>query len=141
METAVRYGSKPNIYSCVAAKDLTLNIALKGGEPQIGQDAHLTIILKNSSSEKRSVFLHCQVAVMYYNGVQKGTVMNGDVSVNIKPKDSERLCSSCLVKYIAISDKLKNLKFRHMVLGQPKLPELLYCALAEMKCFLSFLLL
>ncbi|XP_034167505.2 protein-glutamine gamma-glutamyltransferase K isoform X1 [Pangasianodon hypophthalmus] len=91
VETASRFGSKPNTYICAVANDVTLNVALKGEEPQIGQDAHLSITVKNCSAERRSIFLHCQVAVIYYTGVQKGTVKKDDISVNLKPREAETL--------------------------------------------------
>ncbi|MCI4387779.1 hypothetical protein PGIGA_G00078110 [Pangasianodon gigas] len=91
VETASRFGSKPNTYFCAVANDVTLNVALKGEEPQIGQDAHLSITVKNSSAERRSISLHCQVVVIYYTGVQKGTVKKDDISVNLKPREVQTL--------------------------------------------------
>ncbi|KAF4078494.1 hypothetical protein AMELA_G00199770 [Ameiurus melas] len=91
VETACRYGSKPNTYSCAVKNDVTLKIALNGEEPQLGQDAHLSIIVSNGSSNKRSIFLYCQVAVMYYTGVQKGTVMKKDTSVDLQPHEVKAL--------------------------------------------------
>ncbi|KAK3546808.1 hypothetical protein QTP86_002917 [Hemibagrus guttatus] len=58
-------------------------VTLKDEEPQIGQDAHLSIIVKNCSSEKRSVALYLQVGVMYYTGVLKGTINNENILVHL----------------------------------------------------------
>ncbi|XP_060792811.1 protein-glutamine gamma-glutamyltransferase K-like [Neoarius graeffei] len=91
VETAARYGSKPNTYSSAGANDVALNIALKDDQVQIGQDAHLSIILKNSTSHKRSVVLYCQAAAMYYTGVQKGIVKSDRISVNLNPCEVQEL--------------------------------------------------
>lgn len=108
METAARYGSKPNTYSSAAANDVALNIALKDDQVQIGQDAHLSITLKNSTSHKRSVVLYYQIATMYYTGVQKGIVKSDRISVNLNPCEGERLLrASLLTYYISINDKFK----------------------------------
>ncbi|KAG7323415.1 hypothetical protein KOW79_013117 [Hemibagrus wyckioides] len=91
VENACRYGSKPNTYSCAVANDVTLNVALKGEEPQIGQDAHLSITVKNCSSEKRSVALYLQVSVIYYTGVLKGTIHSEDILVQLKSLEVQTL--------------------------------------------------
>ncbi|KAG7323416.1 hypothetical protein KOW79_013118 [Hemibagrus wyckioides] len=91
VECACRYGSKPNTYSSALANDVTVKVALKGEEPQIGQDAHLSITVKNSSSEVRSIDLYLQVAVIYYTGVLKDTIKSDDISVNLKSQEVKTL--------------------------------------------------
>lgn len=87
METATRYGSKPNIYPPAVATDVTLEITMKGEGPRMGEDAQLYITLKNGSSEKRSTILHSQLAVMYYTGVQKATMKKDDLVVELKSNE------------------------------------------------------
>lgn len=91
METATRYGSKPNIYPSAVAMDVILEITMKGEGPRMGEDAQLSINVKNGSSEQRSTILHSQVAVMYYTGVQKAMMKKDDIVVQLKPKEGERL--------------------------------------------------
>ncbi|XP_062870938.1 protein-glutamine gamma-glutamyltransferase K-like [Trichomycterus rosablanca] len=85
VETASRYGSKPDTYSSAMAKDVTLEVTMEGKGPQMGENAQLSIILKNDSSEQRSITMHSQVAVMYYTGVLKGIVKKDDLEVQLKP--------------------------------------------------------
>uniref|UniRef100_A0A8D0CXU1 Protein-glutamine gamma-glutamyltransferase K n=1 Tax=Sander lucioperca TaxID=283035 RepID=A0A8D0CXU1_SANLU len=74
VETACSYGSKAQAYSSPTAKDVTIEVTMDGVGPEMGRDAELTIVLRNSSSEQRRLTLHSQVAVMYYTGVNKSTV-------------------------------------------------------------------
>lgn len=73
------------------ATDVTLAITMKGEGPRTGEDAHLSIDLKNGSSEKRSTILHSQVAVMYYTGVQKAVMKKDDIVVQLQPNEGNRL--------------------------------------------------
>ncbi|XP_060749811.1 protein-glutamine gamma-glutamyltransferase K-like [Tachysurus vachellii] len=91
VETASRYGSKPNTYTRAVASDVTLQVALKGAGPWVGEDAQLSFILKNSSIEKRSIELYCQVAIMYYTGVLKGTVKKDEIAVKLKSSEVQTL--------------------------------------------------
>lgn len=91
METASRYGSKPNTYTSAVACDVTLQVAVKGEGPWVGEDAQLSFTLKNSSVEKRSIELYCQVAIMYYTGVLKGTVKKDEIAVKLKSSEGVRL--------------------------------------------------
>ncbi|MCI4387790.1 hypothetical protein PGIGA_G00078190 [Pangasianodon gigas] len=91
VETATRYGSKPNIYPSAVATDVTLEVTMKGEGPRMGEDAQLSINVKNSSSEKRSTILHSQVAVMYYTGVQKAMMKKDDIVVELKPNEVQTL--------------------------------------------------
>lgn len=91
METATRYGSKPNVYPASVAKDVTLEVTMKGEGPRMGEDAQLYINMKNCSSAKRSTILHSQVAVMYYTGVQKAMMKKDDTVVELTPNEGETL--------------------------------------------------
>lgn len=91
VETACRYGSKAAAFSSPTAEDVTLEVIMDGDGPKMGQDAELTIRLKNISSEQRNVTLHSQLAVMYYTGVHKVTVKKDKVDVEILPVDDQDL--------------------------------------------------
>ncbi|KAK3547218.1 hypothetical protein QTP86_017587 [Hemibagrus guttatus] len=91
VETATRYGSKPNIYPTSVAKDVTLTVTMKGEGPRMGEDAKLYVNLKNDSLGMRSTILHSQVAVMYYTGVQKVMVKKDDTVVQLKPNEVQTL--------------------------------------------------
>ncbi|KAF5893499.1 protein-glutamine gamma-glutamyltransferase K-like, partial [Clarias magur] len=91
VETAIRYGSKSSIYPPPEATDVTLEVTMQGEGPRMGDDAELTINLKNSSSEKRSTVLHSQVAVMYYTGVQKAMMRKDDIVVELEPNEVQTL--------------------------------------------------
>ncbi|XP_072552393.1 protein-glutamine gamma-glutamyltransferase K-like [Salminus brasiliensis] len=91
VETASRYGSKPDTYSAAIAKDVTIEVSMAGQGPRMGEDVELSIILKNTSSEQRSTVLHSQVAVMYYTGVHKATVKKDDMLVELSPNEVQTL--------------------------------------------------
>ncbi|KAK2824912.1 hypothetical protein Q7C36_018839 [Tachysurus vachellii] len=91
VETATRYGSKPNIYPASVTKDVTLEVTMKGEGPRMGEDAHLYINMKNCSSANRSTILHSQVAVMYYTGVQKAVMKKADTEVELRPNEVQTL--------------------------------------------------
>ncbi|XP_060793691.1 protein-glutamine gamma-glutamyltransferase K-like isoform X2 [Neoarius graeffei] len=91
VETAIRHGSKPNIYPTAVATDVTLKVTMTGEGPRMGEDAELSITVKNGSSEKRSTILHSQVAVMYYTGVQKAMMKKDDIVVELKPNEVQTL--------------------------------------------------
>uniref|UniRef100_A0A671SQR9 Protein-glutamine gamma-glutamyltransferase K n=1 Tax=Sinocyclocheilus anshuiensis TaxID=1608454 RepID=A0A671SQR9_9TELE len=74
VETACRYGSKPDVYSSPIAEDVRVEVMMEGEGPRMGGDAQLKIVVKNTSSQPRRTTLHSQVAVMYYTGVLKDTV-------------------------------------------------------------------
>uniref|UniRef100_W5K0A4 Protein-glutamine gamma-glutamyltransferase K n=1 Tax=Astyanax mexicanus TaxID=7994 RepID=W5K0A4_ASTMX len=91
VETASRYGSKPNTYTVAVAEDVTVEVRMQGQGPRMGEDVELSIILKNNSSSPRSTVLHSQVAVMYYTGVHKATVKKDDVMVELQPNEVQTL--------------------------------------------------
>ncbi|XP_064201971.1 protein-glutamine gamma-glutamyltransferase K-like [Anguilla rostrata] len=87
VETASRYGTKPNIYSAPMAEDVCMQVTMEGEGPCIGVDAQLTIVLRNQSSHPRSASLHSQVEVMYYTGVLKGTIKKDQFLVELMPNE------------------------------------------------------
>lgn len=89
METACRYGSKPDVYSSPIAEDVQVEVRMEGEGPRMGGDAQLKIVVKNTSSQPRRTTLHSQVAVMYYTGVLKGTVKKDTVNVELMPQEGE----------------------------------------------------
>lgn len=89
METACRYGSKAGAYASPTAEDISIEIIIEGEGPKMGKDVELTIVLRNSSSENRTVILHSQVAVMYYTGVHKATVRKDQTDVDLLPNEGE----------------------------------------------------
>ncbi|XP_020499452.2 protein-glutamine gamma-glutamyltransferase K-like [Labrus bergylta] len=91
VETACSYGSKAAAYSSPTAQDVSVEVTMDGEGPRMGQDAELTIIMRNSSSEERKVILHSQVAVMYYTGVHKATVRRDKTDVDLLPNEKKIL--------------------------------------------------
>ncbi|XP_028260540.1 protein-glutamine gamma-glutamyltransferase K-like [Parambassis ranga] len=91
VETACRYGSKAGAYSSPTAEDVSVQIIIEGEGPKMGKDVELTIVLRNSSSENRTVILHSQVAVMYYTGVHKDTVRKDQTDVDLLPNEEKSL--------------------------------------------------
>ncbi|XP_068196108.1 protein-glutamine gamma-glutamyltransferase K isoform X2 [Antennarius striatus] len=91
VETASRYGSKPNIYSSPVAEDVSIEVRMEGEGPMMGADAQLSILLKNLSSEPRRTTLHIQVAVMYYTGVLKGTIKKEQLPVELLPNEEKTI--------------------------------------------------
>lgn len=87
VETASRYGSKPNVYSTPMAEDVSVEVKMEGEGPRMGADAQLSILVKNLSSQPRRTTLHSQVAVMYYTGVLKGTIKKEQVPVELLPNE------------------------------------------------------
>lgn len=83
VETASRYGSKPNVYSAATAEDVSVEVKMDGEGPRMGADAKLSILVKNLSSSPRRTTLHSQVAVMYYTGVLKGTIKKEQLPVEL----------------------------------------------------------
>lgn len=91
VETACSYGSKAEAFSASTAEDVTVTVALEGEGPAMGQDAELSIMLRNSSSEPRTLDLHSQASVMYYTGVHKATVRRDRTDVDILPNEVKML--------------------------------------------------
>uniref|UniRef100_A0A8C4GPT6 Protein-glutamine gamma-glutamyltransferase K n=1 Tax=Dicentrarchus labrax TaxID=13489 RepID=A0A8C4GPT6_DICLA len=91
VETACRYGTKAQTFSSPTAEDVSVEVTMEGEGPKMGGDAELSLILRNSSSEQRKVFLHSQVAVMYYTGVHKATVRKDRTDVDLLPNEEKVL--------------------------------------------------
>ncbi|TSL61139.1 Protein-glutamine gamma-glutamyltransferase K [Bagarius yarrelli] len=104
VETATRYGSKPNIYPPPEATDVTLEVTMEGEGPRMGEDVLLLLNLTNNSSEKRNVFLHSQMSVMYYTGVQKAIVKKDDIELEVNPEVVETV--ECVLTYEMYQNKL-----------------------------------
>ncbi|XP_037643406.1 protein-glutamine gamma-glutamyltransferase K isoform X2 [Sebastes umbrosus] len=91
VETASRYGSKPEVYSMAMAEDVSVEVRMEGEGPRMGADAQLSILVKNLSSEPRRTTLHSQVAVMYYTGVLKGTIKKEQLLVELLPNEEKTI--------------------------------------------------
>ncbi|XP_029003262.1 protein-glutamine gamma-glutamyltransferase K-like [Betta splendens] len=91
VETACRYGSKASAFTQPRAEDVSVEVTMAGQGPVIGQDAELTIRLRNRSSEHRTVALNSQVVVMYYTGVPKATVRKDSAEVDVLPNQETDL--------------------------------------------------
>lgn len=91
VETASRYGSKPDAYSTPMAEDVSVEVKMEGEGPRMGADAQLTILVKNLSSQPRRTTLHSQVAVMYYTGVLKGTIKKEEMPVELLPNEEKTI--------------------------------------------------
>ncbi|KAF5892805.1 protein-glutamine gamma-glutamyltransferase K-like, partial [Clarias magur] len=89
VETACRYGTKPNVYASAGTDDVSMEVRVEGEGPRMGGDANLKIVLKNQSENPRKTTLHSQVAVMYYTGVLKDTVKSEKISVDLMPKEEK----------------------------------------------------
>uniref|UniRef100_A0A8C4EV22 Protein-glutamine gamma-glutamyltransferase K n=1 Tax=Dicentrarchus labrax TaxID=13489 RepID=A0A8C4EV22_DICLA len=110
VETACRYGTKAQTFSSPTAEDVSVEVTMEGEGPKMGGDAELSLILRNSSSEQRKVFLHSQVAVMYYTGVHKATVRKDRTDVDLLPNEGEYYCE--------ITFKKKDLPIGKPVVGE-----------------------
>ncbi|XP_047225173.1 protein-glutamine gamma-glutamyltransferase K [Girardinichthys multiradiatus] len=91
VETACRYGSKPDIYSAPAAEDVKVEVKIDGEGPRMGSDAKLSIVVKNQSSQPRQTTLHSQVAVMYYTGVLKNAIKKDNIPVDLLPNEEKTI--------------------------------------------------
>lgn len=104
METACRYGTKPDVYSSPAAEDVQVEVRMVGEGPRMGVDAHLKIVVKNMSSQPRRANLNSQVAVMYYTGVLKDTVKKDNLPVELMPNEGQfdylNYCLVCRTSWI-----------------------------------------
>lgn len=89
VETACRYGTKPNVYASTGTDDVCMEVRVEGEGPRMGSDANLKIVLKNQSEKPRKTTLHSQVAVMYYTGVLKDTVKSEKISVDLLPNEGK----------------------------------------------------
>ncbi|XP_013859936.1 protein-glutamine gamma-glutamyltransferase K isoform X2 [Austrofundulus limnaeus] len=91
VETASRYGSKPDTYCAAAAEDVRVEVKIDGEGPKMGCDAKLSIVVKNQSSEPRRTTLHSQVAVMHYTGVLKNAIKKDQIPVELLPNEEKKI--------------------------------------------------
>ncbi|ROL45103.1 Protein-glutamine gamma-glutamyltransferase K [Anabarilius grahami] len=91
VETASRFGSKPTLYPSPTDNDVSVEIVMDGAGPRIGEEAKLSIVLKNTSSKQRTASLLYEVLVMYYTGVLKTTVKKEQIPVNLKPQETKTI--------------------------------------------------
>ncbi|XP_041094577.1 protein-glutamine gamma-glutamyltransferase K-like isoform X2 [Polyodon spathula] len=85
VETACRYGSKPNIYSNQQAGDVSIEVSTDGAGLHVGGSASILIVVSNRSQSGCSAVLHGQIAVMYYTGVVKATIKRDTINVELMP--------------------------------------------------------
>lgn len=91
VETASRYGSKPDVYSSPMAEDVSVEVKMDGEGPRMGADAQLSIVVKNMSSQPRRTTLHSQVAVMYYTGVLRNAIKKEQLPVELLPNEEKTI--------------------------------------------------
>ncbi|KAK6325845.1 hypothetical protein J4Q44_G00051870 [Coregonus suidteri] len=104
VETASRYGSRPDVYSTPMAEDVSVEVKMEGEGPRMGADAQLTIVVTNLSSQTRRTTLHSQVAVMYYTGVLKATFKKDTIPVELKPNEVKTM--EWVLPYHSYQDQL-----------------------------------
>ncbi|XP_058868365.1 protein-glutamine gamma-glutamyltransferase K-like [Acipenser ruthenus] len=85
VETACRYGSKPNVYLNRQAGDVSVEVSTDGAGLHVGSSASILIVVANRSQSARSAVLHGQIAVMYYTGVVKATIKKDSINVQLMP--------------------------------------------------------
>lgn len=91
VETACRYGSKPDVYSIRQPEDVSVEVSTDGGELQMGHNASIRITTSNKSQSARSAVLHGQISVMYYTGVIKATVKKDIINIDLLPGEGKKL--------------------------------------------------
>ncbi|KAG2463203.1 TGM1 glutamyltransferase, partial [Polypterus senegalus] len=103
VETACRYGTKPNVYDGPEAEDILVEVNTEESV-QMGSDACMKILLKNSSSTSRTIRLQGHVAVMYYTGVLKGTIKKEKTEVVLQANEEKTV--EWTLKYSDYQDEL-----------------------------------
>uniref|UniRef100_A0A8C2DUN5 Protein-glutamine gamma-glutamyltransferase K n=1 Tax=Cyprinus carpio TaxID=7962 RepID=A0A8C2DUN5_CYPCA len=91
VETACRYGSKRSTYSPAGDSDVTLEVAMEDNEPCVGQEAVLSIVLKNNSSSPRSVYLYSQVSASFHTEVNRTSMKKDQTNIELKPHEVQSL--------------------------------------------------
>ncbi|KAL0966346.1 hypothetical protein UPYG_G00294140 [Umbra pygmaea] len=104
VETACRYGTRPDTYSTAKVEDVKVEVKVEGEGPRMGADAQLSIVVTNLSSQPRRATLHSQVAVMYYTGVMKGTVKKDTLTVELMPNEVKTM--DWVLPYQSYQDQL-----------------------------------
>uniref|UniRef100_A0A672NRW0 Protein-glutamine gamma-glutamyltransferase K n=1 Tax=Sinocyclocheilus grahami TaxID=75366 RepID=A0A672NRW0_SINGR len=84
VETACRNGSKQSLYPLSNTEDVIIEVNMQGDGPCVGQDAVLSIILKNKCMSPRSLTLYSQVAAIYYTGAQNALVKKDQTLIELK---------------------------------------------------------
>ncbi|KAK2885303.1 hypothetical protein Q8A67_016140 [Cirrhinus molitorella] len=84
VETACCNGFKLSEYPLCNTDDVIIEVHMKGDGPCVGQDAKLSIILKNKCRFSRSLTLYSQVAAMYYTGAQKALLKKDQTLIQLK---------------------------------------------------------
>ncbi|XP_078687723.1 protein-glutamine gamma-glutamyltransferase K-like isoform X2 [Branchiostoma floridae x Branchiostoma belcheri] len=89
VRTAVSHGLKPNTYDDVIEnEDVEFDIHADD-EVFIGENIHVTLTMKNTSSEPRHVTAHLTARAMYYTGVPAHDIGDLDKDVTIPPNGEE----------------------------------------------------
>ncbi|XP_073678833.1 protein-glutamine gamma-glutamyltransferase K-like [Garra rufa] len=93
VETAYKYSSKRSTYSPNGAHGarVTLDIGMDGKGPCVGQDAVLSIVLKNNSSSPRCVTLLSQVSATYHCAVSRAFSKKDQTNISLKPHEVQTL--------------------------------------------------
>ncbi|XP_033853103.2 protein-glutamine gamma-glutamyltransferase K [Acipenser ruthenus] len=104
VETACRYGSKPDVYSIRQPEDVSVEVSTDGGELQMGHNASIRITTSNKSQSARSAVLHGQISVMYYTGVIKATVKKDIINIDLLPGEEKTV--EWVVTYADYQDQL-----------------------------------
>ncbi|KAF4096342.1 hypothetical protein G5714_022311 [Onychostoma macrolepis] len=92
--TAVERASRrlqTDFVSVPTGNDVSVEIVMDGAGPRIGEDAKLSIVLKNKSSSQRTASLLYEVMVMYYTGVLKNTVKKDQIPLTLKPQETKTI--------------------------------------------------
>ncbi|RXN10014.1 glutamine gamma-glutamyltransferase [Labeo rohita] len=84
VETVCCNGFKQSVYPLSNNDDVIIEVNMKSDGPCIGQDAVLSIILKNKCRFSRSFTLYSQVAAIYYTGAQKALVKKDQTLIELK---------------------------------------------------------
>ncbi|XP_050952744.1 protein-glutamine gamma-glutamyltransferase K [Labeo rohita] len=105
VETACKYSSRRSTYSPTGTGadsgagagagagngEVTLQISMDGKGPCVGQDAVLSIVLKNNSSSPRNVNLFSQVSATYHTAVNRAFTKKDQTSIALKPHEVQTL--------------------------------------------------
>lgn len=68
---------------------MIIEVNMQGDGPCVGQDAVLSIILKNKCTSPRSLTLYSQVAAIYYTGAHKALVKKDQMLIELNSYEGE----------------------------------------------------
>ncbi|XP_057175724.1 protein-glutamine gamma-glutamyltransferase K-like [Triplophysa rosa] len=91
VETACRYGAKRSSSSSSSSGDVVLEVGVRGDGPYVGQDAVLSVTVKNNCSSPRTINLNSQVSAMYYTGVCRNLMKKDQICIELKPNEVQTL--------------------------------------------------